>query len=70
MRHKIKEEDKKVDLSVTINSDLFELLNNESQKTKVNKSKLIENILRKYLKNKGIDTDNMIQDTKKTFFDF
>lgn len=60
MRHKIKEEDKKVDLSVTINSDLFELLNNESQKTKVNKSKLIENILRKYLKNKGIDTDNMI----------
>jgi len=60
MRHKINDDDKRVDLSVTINQNLFKLLNEESDRIGINKSKIIEKLLRNHLKEKGIDTDNIL----------
>ena len=60
MRHKLQDEDKRKSLSVTINPKLYDYLNKESEEMGVNKSKIIENILRKYLNEKGINTDKIL----------
>jgi metal-responsive CopG/Arc/MetJ family transcriptional regulator len=60
MRHKLQNEDKRKNLSVTINPKLYDLLNKESEDNGDNKSKIVENLLRKYLNDKGINTDDII----------
>jgi len=60
MRHKLQNEDKRKNLSVTINPKLYDLLNKESDNNGINKSKIVENLLRNYLNEKGINTDDII----------
>jgi metal-responsive CopG/Arc/MetJ family transcriptional regulator len=60
MRHKLQDEDKRKGLCVTINPKLYDLLNKESEDNGVNKSKIVENLIRKYLNEKGINTNEII----------
>jgi hypothetical protein len=50
MKHKKKEEDKKIKFSITLNPELFKRMDNEM----INKSKLIESLLKKYYENKNL----------------
>jgi metal-responsive CopG/Arc/MetJ family transcriptional regulator len=45
-------EDKKVNLGITLNPELIKMLDDQSEKEGVSKSKLIEDVMREHLKNK------------------
>lgn len=48
MRKKIPEEDKKKNISVTLNDDLLKMLEKYTKENNINKSKVIEELLKKY----------------------
>jgi metal-responsive CopG/Arc/MetJ family transcriptional regulator len=49
MRKKIPEEDKRKTISVSIHPDLVELLEKYTKENDINKSKVVEKLLKKYL---------------------
>lgn len=61
MRHKIANEEKRKNLPLSLNKKVYDLLDEVCLEKDVNKSKLIEKLIRDYLKNeKGIDTEKII----------
>jgi metal-responsive CopG/Arc/MetJ family transcriptional regulator len=61
MANRLKEEDKRQNLSVSLNKKMYDLLEEVSVEKEVNKSKIIEKLIRDYLKEeKGIDTSKII----------
>ena len=48
MRKKIAEEDKKVTISISLHNKLAKLLENYSKENNINKSKVIQELLKKY----------------------
>lgn len=61
MANRLKEEDKRQNLSVSLNKKMYDLLEEVSIEKEVNKSKIIEKLIRDYLKEeKGIDTSKII----------
>lgn len=61
MANRLKEEDKRQNLSVSLNKKIYDLLDEVSIEKEVNKSKLIERLIRDFLKDeKGIDTNKII----------
>lgn len=53
MRKKIAQEEKKITISVSIHQKLNEMLETYSKKNDINKSKLIQNLLKKYFDKNG-----------------
>ncbi len=51
-RKKLKEEEKKTRLSVSIDNDIYEKLNDYISKNDINRSALVEKLLKEYIKNK------------------
>jgi len=61
MRNKLKEEEKRKNLPLTLNKKIYDILEKVCIEKDTNKSKLIEKLIRDYLKNeKGIDTEKII----------
>ena len=61
MTNRLKEEEKRQNLSVSLNKKMYDLLEEVSVEKEVNKSKIIEKLIRDYLKEeKGIDTSKII----------
>jgi metal-responsive CopG/Arc/MetJ family transcriptional regulator len=61
MASRLKEEDKRQNLSVSLNKKIYDLLDEVSIEKETNKSKIIEKLIRDYLKEeKGINTDKII----------
>lgn len=61
MASRLIEEDKRKNLSVSLNKKIYNLLEEVSIEKDVNKSKLVEKLIRDYLKEyKNIDTDDII----------
>ena len=61
MRNKLKEEEKRKNLPLTLNKKIYDILEKVCVEKDTNKSKLIEKLIRDYLKNeKGIDTEKII----------
>lgn len=61
MANRLKEEDKRQNLSVSLNKKMYDLLEEVSIEKNVNKSKIIEKLIRDYLKEeRGIDTSKII----------
>jgi len=61
MANRLKEEDKRQNLSVSLNKKMYDLLEEVSIEKEVGKSKLIEKLIRDYLKEeRGIDTSKII----------
>jgi metal-responsive CopG/Arc/MetJ family transcriptional regulator len=50
MRKKISSDEKKVTISVSIHQELVEMLEKYSKENNINKSKLIQKLLKKYFK--------------------
>ena len=58
---KLKDNEKRKNLSLTLNRKIYNLLEEVSIEKDTNKSKLVEKLIRNYLKNeKGINTDEII----------
>jgi len=61
MANRLEEKDKRKNLPVSLNKKIYDLLEEVSIEKDVNKSKIVEKLIREYLKNeKNIDTDNII----------
>ena len=60
-RHKLPEDKKKPKISITIDKVLNELMEEQLQKTNINTSKYIENLIRKDFESKGYDVSPDVQ---------
>ena len=60
MANRLNEEDKRQNLSVSLNKKMYDLLEEVSVEKEVNKSKIVEKLIRDYLNEKGIDTTKII----------
>jgi metal-responsive CopG/Arc/MetJ family transcriptional regulator len=61
MTKRLKDEDKRKNLPVSLNKKIYDLLEEVSTEKDINKSKLVEKLIRNYLKDeKGIDTSKII----------
>lgn len=52
---RIPRKSRKKNISITINNNLYELLNTEANDLEISKSKILENIIKKYLVSKGVE---------------
>lgn len=57
MRKKLLEEDKKPKISITIDKNLDDILEDHLEKNKLNRSKYIENLIREDFERKGINVE-------------
>lgn len=61
MTNRLKDDEKRQNLSVSLNKKMYEMLEEVSAEKEVNKSKIVEKLIRDYLKEeKGIDTSKII----------
>jgi len=61
MVNRLKNEEKRKNLPVSLNRKLYDILEEVCAEKDVNKSKLVEKLIREYLKEeKGIDTSSII----------
>jgi len=61
MASRLTNEEKRKNLSISLNKKIYNLLDEVSIEKEINKSKLIEKLIRDYLKeHKNIDTDDII----------
>lgn len=61
MTQRISDENKRKNLPVSLNKKIYDLLEEVSTEKDINKSKLVEKLIRDYLKDeKGIDTSKII----------
>lgn len=61
MANRLKDEEKRQNLSVSLNKKMYDMLEEVSAEKEVNKSKIVEKLIREYLKEKkGIDTSKII----------
>jgi len=61
MAQRISDENKRKNLPVSLNKKIYDLLEEVSTEKDINKSKLVEKLIRDYLKDeKGIDTSKII----------
>jgi len=61
MSKRLNDEDKRKNLPVSLNKKIYDLLEEVSEKKDINRSKLVEKLIRDFLKQeKGIDTDKII----------
>jgi len=61
MAQRLNNEDKRKNLPVSLNKKIYDLLEEVTAEKDINKSKLIEKLIRDYLKEeKGIDTSKII----------
>jgi metal-responsive CopG/Arc/MetJ family transcriptional regulator len=61
MTQRISDENKRKNLPVSLNKKIYDLLEEVSTEKDINKSKLVEKLIRDYLKEeKGIDTSKII----------
>lgn len=59
--NRLKPEEKRKNLPLSLNKKIYDLLEKVCEDKDTNKSKLVEKLIRDYLKSeKGIDTDNII----------
>lgn len=54
-RHKLTDGEKKPKIGITLNKELDDILSDYLEKNSINRSKYIENLIKKDLENKGID---------------
>ena len=52
MRKKLEEKDKKKNLTITLDSDVYNAMENYIKKNKTKRSRLIEKLLKKHIENK------------------
>jgi len=57
MRKKLLDEDKKPKISITIDKNLDDILEDHLEKNKLNRSKYIENLIREDFERKGINVE-------------
>jgi metal-responsive CopG/Arc/MetJ family transcriptional regulator len=61
MAQRLNDEDKRKNLPVSLDKKIYDLLEEVSTEKDINKSKLVEKLIRDYLKEeKGIDTSKII----------
>ena len=61
MAQRLNNEDKRKNLPVSLNKKIYDLLEEVTTEKDINKSKLVEKLIRDYLKEeKGIDTSKII----------
>lgn len=61
MTNRLSEENKRKNLPVSLDKKIYDLLEEVSSEKDINKSKLVEKLIRDYLKEeKGIDTSKII----------
>lgn len=61
MANRLSEENKRKNLPVSLDKKIYDLLEEVSNEKDINKSKLVEKLIRDYLKDeKGIDTGKII----------
>jgi len=61
MTKRLNDEDKRKNLSVSLDKKIYDLLEKVSEEKDINKSKLVEKLIRDYLKEeKGINTNKII----------